>query len=189
MNSRTKFFALIIFMLGAMVANAVPLKTTVIADATAGIYKLIYRTAEAGKVKVSIYNADGDLVFTETLAHVESFTRPYNFSNLSQGEYSIVVEDKNGKTEEKVSYYFKKVQSIVEVTKIANEANKYLLSVENKDADLIDVKILDAESNILHQQSMTVNGKFSVVYNLTAIKGEITFEVVGSDGLIKTIKY
>jgi hypothetical protein len=36
---------------------------------------------------------------------------------------------------------------------------------------------------------MTVNGKFSVIYNLTAIKGEITFEVIGSDGLIKTIKY
>src|SRR5260221_13122888 len=101
MNSRTKFFALIIFMLGAMVANAVPLKTTVIADATAGIYKLIYRTAEAGKVKVSIYNADGDLVFTETLAHVESFTHLYNFSNLSQGEYSTIVEDKKEKTNKK----------------------------------------------------------------------------------------
>jgi hypothetical protein len=129
------------------------------------------------------------MIFTETLTHVESFSRPYNFSNLGQGEYTIVIEDKAGRTEEKVSYFFRKVESTVAVTKIANEANKYLLSVENKNADLIDVKIVDAESNILHEQSMTVNGKFSVIYNLTTIQGEITFVVIGSDGLIKTIKY
>jgi len=190
MNSKSKVLALVIFLFStAVFANTTPIKMLVVSDATRGVYKVVYRNAESGKVKVSIYTGSHELVFSETIANVESFVRPYNFSNLSQGAYTIVVEDKNGKTEEKVSYYFKKVQSIVEVTKIANEANKYLLSVENKDADLIDVKILDAESNILHQQSMTVNGKFSVIYNLTAIKGEITFEVIGSDGLIKTIKY
>ncbi|SRR5260221_3461073 len=189
MNSRTKFFALIIFMFGALVSNAAPLKVAVVSDATAGIYKLIYKTSEAGKVKVSIYNVGRELIFTETLLNVESFIRPYNFSNLSQGEYTIVVEDKNGKTEEKVNYFFKKVTSTVEVSKIANEANKYLLSVENKETDLIDVKILDGADNILHQQSMTVNGKFSVIYNLTKVKGEVTFQVTGSNGQTKTIKY
>jgi hypothetical protein len=176
-------------MFAAMVVNAASPLKTFISEATTGVYKLVYKTTGAGKVKVSIYDENRDLIFTETLTNVESFIRPYNFSNLSQGDYTIVVEDKTGKTEEKVAYYFKKVESAVEVTKIANEANKYLLSVENKETDLIDVKILDAERNILHEESMTVNGKFSVIYNLTTIKGEITFEVIGSDGLIKTIKY
>ena len=189
MNSRTKFFALVIFMFGAMIANASSLKMAVVSGATTGVYKLIYKGTEAGKVKVSIFNVNRDLIFTETLLNVESFIRPYNFSNLSQGEYTFVVEDKHGKTEEKVDFYFKKVQSTVEVSKIANELNKYLLSVENKEADLIDVKIIDSENNVLHQQAMTVNGKFSVIYNLSTVKGEITFEVTGSNGETKTIKY
>ncbi len=189
MNSTIKFFALILFVAGTFAAQAAPLKLAVISDATTGVYKLVYRAAEAGKVKVSILNSAQEIIFTETLSSVQSFVRPYNFSNLTQGEYTIVVEDKNGKTEEHVSYYFKKVESNVDVTKIANESRKYLLSVENKETDLIDVKIIDKSNNVLHQQSMTVTGKFSVIYNLTSVQGDVTFEVTGSNGAVKTFNY
>ncbi len=162
---------------------------TVVADATTGIYKVVYQSAEVGKVKISIFDETNGLVFTETLTNVESFARPYNLSNLTQGEYTIVVEDKNGRTEEKINYSFKKVESAVEVVKIANEANKYLLSIQNKETDLILVRIYDNESNLLHEQSMTVNGKFSVIYNLNKVKTAPTFVVTGSNGEPRTINY
>ena len=190
MKSMSKVLALVLFMFATAVANAnAPIKMTVISDATRGIYKVVYKTTEVGKVKVTIFAASHEMIFTETISNVESFVRPYNFNTLPQGEYTIVVEDKNGKTEEKVNHFFKKVESVVEVVKIANEANKYLLSVENKETDLIEVKIFDAASNLLHEQSMTVSGKFSVVYNLSKVKGDVTFEVTGSNGKTTTVKY
>jgi flagellar hook assembly protein FlgD len=190
MNTKTKMLTLVALMMSAVFSYAAsPIKMSVVSDATTGIYKVVYRSAEAGKVKVSILDANKELVFTETLNNVESFSRPYNFSNLSQGEYTIVVEDKNGKTEEKVSYHFVKVQSTIEVAKIGNEQNKYLLSVENKATDLIHVRILDVTGNVLHEQSMTVNGKFSVVYNLNKVKTAPIFEVSGSDGAMKTVNF
>jgi len=190
MNSKSKVLALVIFLFStAVFANTTPIKMLVVSDATRGVYKVVYRNAESGKVKVSIYTGSHELVFSETIANVESFVRPYNFSNLSQGAYTIVVEDKNGKTEEKVDYFFKKVESEVEVTKIANESNKYLLSVENRETDLIQVRIIDQNSNLLHEQSMTVNGKFSVIYNLNQVKGAVSFQVTGSNGNVKTIDF
>ena len=188
MNLKTAFFTLMMFVSG-VVAFGAPVKMTVVSDATRGIYKVVYKTSEMGKVKVSIFNDVRELVFVETITNVESFVRPYNFNSLPQGEYTIVVEDKNGRTEEKVNYFFKKVESKAEVTKIANEAGKYLVSIENKESDLIEVRIIDAENNVLHDQTMTVNGKFSVIYNLTKVKGEVSFEVIGSNGRIAAERY
>lgn len=189
MKFTSKILAFVLFMFSAAAFANAPVRMAVISDATRGVYKVVYKNAEAGKVKVSIFNSGRELVFTETLSNVDAFVRPYNFSNLSQGEYTIVIEDKNGKSEEKISYYFKKVESAVEVTKIANEANKYLLSIENKEADLIQVKILDAESNVLHEQTMNVHGKFSVIYNLNQVKGALSFQITGSNGKTTTIDY
>lgn len=190
MNAKSRIFAMVVFLFIAVVANAAsPVKMTVISDVTTGIFKVSYKSTEVGKVKVSIFNESQELVFTETLTNVESFVRPYNLSNLSQGEYTIVVEDKNGKNEQKVNYTFNKVESAVEVIKIANEANKYLLSVQNNESDLIQVRIYDNEHNLLHEQSMTVNGKFSVIYNLNKVKTAPTFVVTGSNGEPRTVNY
>jgi hypothetical protein len=190
MNSVSKVIALVVCMFSATVfAHAgSPIKTAVI-SATTGVYKVIYKSTETGNVKVSIFNASQVLVFTETLTNVSSFIRPYNFSDLSQGEYTIVVEDKNGKSEEKVSYHIVKVESTVAVAKIANQANKYILSVENTATDIVSVRIFDAAGTILHEQSMTVNGKFSVIYNLNQVKTAPIFEVTGTNGITKTIAF
>lgn len=190
MNAKSKIFAIGLFMISAVLVHAAsPVKMAILADATSGIYKVVYKAAEVGKVKISIFDEKHELIFTETLNNVESFVRPYNLSNLDQGQYTIVVEDKNGRTEEKVNYTFKKVESAVEITKIANELNKYLFTAQNTEADQIVVRIYDQESNLLHEQSMTVNGKVNVVFNLNEVKTTPTFVVTGSNGEMKTINY
>lgn len=189
MNAKSGIIAAVVFMFFAVLANGAPVKMSVSADVNSGIFKVTYKSNEAGKVKISIFGAAHELVFTETLARIESFVRPYNLSNLAQGEYTIVVEDRNGRSEEKIDYTFKKVSSAVEITKIANEADKYLLNIQNSERDLIQVRIYDNDGNLLHEQSMSVKGSFSVIYNLSKVKTNPVFEVTGSDGESKRINY
>jgi len=35
---------------------------------------------------------------------MDGFMRPYNFDGLPEGQYTIKVEDENGKTVEKINY-------------------------------------------------------------------------------------
>ncbi|HTJ51217.1 MAG TPA: hypothetical protein VL443_17270, partial [Cyclobacteriaceae bacterium] len=77
----------------------------------------------------------------------------------------------------------------IDVSKIANATNKYLLSIENKESDQIQVKIFDQAKNVIHEESITVNGKFAVVYNLNKLKSVPTFEVSGSSGVRKNFNF
>src|SRR6478609_6234017 len=68
------------------------------------VFKVIYKGENAGKVKLNIYNSTGEVVFTETLASVEGFIRPLNFSGLQSGDYTVELIDASGKRVEKISY-------------------------------------------------------------------------------------
>lgn len=153
-----------------------------------GIVMLIYKTTQVGNVKISILNSKDEVIFTESLK-MGSFTRPYNFNDQQQGDFKIVVEDKEGKTEKKFSYSVKKVESSIVVTKIVNAKNKFLLSVENKEPDQINVRILGDDKNVLHEESITVNGKLAVVFNVSETVTHPVFEVAGNSGDWKTFNF
>jgi hypothetical protein len=154
------------------------------------IVKVIYKSMAPGNVGVTIMNDRHQAIFAETIPNTASFARPYNLSELTTGKYFIVVEDKEGKTEKELTYAIrKKVESTIDVIKIANAHNKFLLSVENKEADQIQVRILDQDKNVIHEELLSVNGKFAIVYNLSRITGTVTFEVGGTSGNWKTFTY
>src|SRR5688572_10299134 len=67
-------------------------------------FKLSYTRSELSSVKVSIYNDNHDLVFTETIRKISSFIRPYNFSDLPEGEYTIEVSDGTSSVTKTVTY-------------------------------------------------------------------------------------
>lgn len=154
---------------------------------SSGIVKLLYK-GQTGSVKVSIVNGQSETIFSESLKG-PTFLRPYNLAEIGPGSYKLVIEDKDGKTEKNVSFAIKKVESIVDVSKIGNTKNKYLLSVENKSTDEIQVRVVDSDGNVLHDESITVNGKFAVVYNLDRVKSGLTFQVTGSSGVEKTFSF
>jgi hypothetical protein len=164
-------------------------KVTIQSDLGYGIYSLVYKTPVPENVKVLILNDKGDVIFKESLAKTMSFSRPYNFSDQPAGEFTIVVEDKDGKTERKIMYAIKKVGSSVDVSRIANASNKYLLVIDNKEADQIQVKIVDKGKNVVYEESIMVNGRYAVVYNLDKLNTAPTFEVASSDGIWKTFSF
>jgi hypothetical protein len=166
---------------------------SIVPTANANVYSISYKTREVGKVKISIYNKSNQLLFTETLTEVASFNRPYNFSELSEGEYTIVLEDKNGKQVEKVNYFMNKVKSLISITEVVNSENKYMLNVTNNGTDAVSVRIYDSAENLLHTQEVEVTGHFSLIYNLSKVKpaysSQITFEVITSRGDIERITF
>ncbi len=106
---------------------------------------------------------------------------------MKPGEYSIEVVDGTSKQVQKVVYGLPAAAQRVHVARLTNEANKYLLSVANQGA--INVKIIDGSNNIVHDQTLNVEGMIGLVYNLKAVEGTPTFEVTDAAGNTKVVRY
>ncbi len=65
-----------------------------------GTFTVHYQGDQTGKVLVAIYDNKKNLLFTEVILNVNMFSRPYNFTGLPSGEYSVIIEDTTGKQEE-----------------------------------------------------------------------------------------
>jgi len=59
-------------------------------------FRLLYKGAEQSDVKVLILNDENQIVFAEKIKNTDGFARPYNFTNLPEGHYSIQIKDNAG---------------------------------------------------------------------------------------------
>lgn len=146
------------------------------------LVKLFYRGEQSGKVKVTIYNDNGDLVFTETMKHIEHFMRPYNFEALPYGEYTIELSDETGKRYEKISHRAADASRTAHVTRLKGVESKFLLTVPNKGKDKLKIRIYDRDDRLVFEEDRLIEGDFAKVYNLEEIAGDHTFEIVDQEG-------
>lgn len=151
------------------------------------VFRVIYKSENPSKVKLSVYNAASEVVFTENMGSVGGFIRPLNFSGLAFGEYTIELTDASGKKTEKVSYGPAKVATNVHVAKLA-QADKFLLSVTNNGKETITVKIFDNANNLVHSSSKVVTGEYAQLFSTKDIQG-VTFEISNSAGTLKTLRF
>ncbi len=109
---------------------------------------------------------------------------------MTEGEYTVVLEDKNGKQSEKISYTVNHVTSFVSVSPVANQDGKYRLNVYNNGSENVDVRIFTQEGLLVHDQVLNVNGNYALIYNLKQVTSPaFTFEVTTSNGNVKTVKF
>lgn len=150
------------------------------------VVKLFYRGEQTGKVKVTIFNAKGNVVFREVMQDTEHFMRPYNFSSLPYGDYTIELSDASGKRYQKVTH--KRVSDrIAHLTRLGKGENKYMLAVPSRGKDVITVRIYDASDRMLLEEVQTIDGNFAKVYNLSAVGSLSTFVVVNGEGKINRL--
>lgn len=188
MNS--KISALFIGFIFSFAAQAATPTLLVKAADKASVFNIHYNSAESSSVRVSILDGKNQTVFTEVLANVTSFVRPYNFSELNEGEYTIVVEGKNGKQAEKINYEAQKVTSYIHVMAMAGQSNKFLLSIANNGEESVMVRIYGQRAELLHEQRLNVTGGFSQIYDLNKVKAAgVTFEVATAGGKVHTITF
>lgn len=151
------------------------------------IVKIFYRSENSNKsdkVKVTIYDASSKAVFTEEIKRKSTFIRPYNLENLPYGEYTIVLEDKNGRTEEKVMFAKESVDVRASIIH-KKESRKAMVTVFSSGETEVTYSVLDINNNVLYSKSEKVNGQAAKYFNLEKVKGAVTVQVSDSQGLLK----
>jgi hypothetical protein len=155
-------------------------------SAGSSLVKVLYKAEQSGSVKISIFNEDKDLIFSESLRSVNGFVRPYNFDGLPAGLYTVQLEDKEGMRSKQIDYTAGKIEKHVSIVKLT-EPGKYLLSINSKASDRISVNVYNENSELIHSQMKDVEHSFAEVLNLKDINN-FTIEVADSRGLLKSIK-
>jgi hypothetical protein len=151
------------------------------------LFRLYYQSAKVQNVKVSVLGENGNKIFDETISKTDRFARAYNFKELSEGQYTIAVEDENGKTSEKVNYKTK-IEKSVKISKMPNTENKFSLIVSSSKKDVVTISVFDGESNLVHSETQEINGSFAKIYNIKGMDS-FSFEVTDSNGIVKSVRY
>jgi len=151
------------------------------------VFRVIYKSENSSKVKLSVYNAKSEVVFTETMSSTGGFIRPLNFSGLAFGDYTIELADADGKKVEKVSYQPVKSTAQVHVAKLS-QPDKFLMSVTNGATETITVRIFDEYNSLIHISSKEVTGDYAQLFSVKDLEG-VTFEISNKAGTLKTISF
>jgi hypothetical protein len=180
-HMNTKSIALVLFLSITLSSFA---KTIVsVTPAAASVYNVNYKSLETGRVKISIFNERNTMVFSEVLNNVASFNRPYNFSELQAGVYTIVLEGKDGKQIQTITHTVNKPSTFISVKEVASAVKKYQVNVISSTTETVSVRIYNATSDLIHEETMTVNGFSGFIFDLNQIKSNnITFEVSTASG-------
>ncbi len=152
------------------------------------VYSLIYKASEAGKVKVSIYNSQGNVIYSEIHHQVNGFARPYNFKELPYGKYTIQTVDGKGSSECLVNHQKAYSQLTVRIMKVPNQDNKYLVMASGTNEN-IQLNIYDAVNQLIYNESIRMAGNFGQLYSLPNIKGGCAFEVIHQNGSVQRMQY
>ncbi len=146
------------------------------------VVKLFYRGEECGTVKVAIYNQKGHVVYREVLEDTEDFMRPYNFSALPSGKYTIELTDKFGTKSRSVEHGLRDNSMVVKLTRLSKNEHKYVLSVPDQGAESLVVRIYDRNNKMVYETTERVNGDFARMYNLNKIRGYHMIHVTDDKG-------
>jgi hypothetical protein len=152
-------------------------------------FKVFYKGTSLNKVTVNIYDAKGAKLFSDNLGFQENFVRPYNFSELAEGNYTIELVDGLGKQLESVSYSKGKVEKLGTLIKMADGSGKYLLIVPSKGRDVLKVTITDASGEVVYQNEESVESDFAKIFDLKSISKDFTLSITDSKGATKHIHY
>jgi hypothetical protein len=158
------------------------------------VYRLMYQSAIQGLVKVSIYDASGALMLTERIQNQTGFIRPYNFSALPVGEYTIEVSDGSEKTTRQIFHGISSLnesndnQVKVSVQSLGDN-QKYALSVLGE-CRSVEVKIYDAYNNLVFTELVAEPGNFRKVYDFSKIKLQnFTFVVENATSILHSASF
>src|SRR5687768_4911906 len=182
-----------LFVMGAVAVfgNDEPKKAGVAVLPVKGaeVFKVVYKNESAGKVKLSLYNANSEIVYSESFNNTAGFILPLNFSKLSYGTYKLELVDANGKSEEEIVYQPLKNSDHIRIARLTNSEGRFLVSVMSPSKEQVTVKIFDNSNNLLHTEVKSIDGAFAQVYKIENLRGACTFEISDAAGNIKTVQF
>ncbi len=183
MNKTLSFLAALLVITSATFAKTPDNPTSSISVRKYGAtIKLLYKGTTQNDVKVLIINDDNQIVFTEKIRATDGFIRPYNFSNLPQGNYSFALIDSKGRQTEQVDYRIERPRKLMHVARVSGTTDKFVLSVPNQGPEKLFVTIYDDMNRVLYSGKENITGDFARIYNLKDHEGKVTFEISDSKG-------
>ena len=150
--------------------------------------KLFYKSEKASKVRVTIYDDNNNIVLTDNIRKMDGFVRPYNFSALPEGDYKIEVADESGKQVSRLDYHKAKFKKIAHLIKL-QDSEKYMLMLSNRGEDVVQVKILDNQKNVVYEGSESIMNDFSKIFDLNKLNGDFSFEITDKSGTVLSLSY
>lgn len=140
------------------------------------IVKLVYKNESLANVKVSISDEKGSAVYSEELISVHGFIRPYNFSELPKGNYTICVIDGNGEDIEKVCY--KDKPWLTHMSQLATDENKVMVSVPQQGESEFSVHVYDHNDRLVYSEKQQTNKEYGKVFDLKDLEQGATIHLL-----------
>ncbi|MBX2957865.1 MAG: T9SS type A sorting domain-containing protein [Cyclobacteriaceae bacterium] len=188
--------ALVVFSALTTLAKDDPNNTGLfVISGKSGVYKLIYEGEKPSALTLTIFDNQGKVVYAETVRNLKGFIRPVNFKGMASGTYIIQVKNGDQKMEAVVEYAPQVAKAEVSAKKAAVhakviEANKFAIMIANQGKETVEVRIFDAQQDLVNSYRETVTGSYGKVFNLSKVESNsFTFEVYTSAGLIDRIKF
>ncbi len=152
-------------------------------------FHMFYKAAKLSDVKIFIRNERNDLVFTETIRKTDGFVRPYNFTQLEDGEYTVEVIDCTHRQVQKITHGMKPSDKLAHVVRVSPTENKFLLTLPNKVHNIISVKIYGDKHQLVYEELLEITDDLAKLYNLNQINDNFSFEITDGEGNVKVLSY
>jgi len=186
MNKPLSLLAILLIS-GITFANAFDNPTTrMVVLKNGSTFRLLYQGTEQSDVKVLILNDENQILFTEKIKNTDGFARPYNFSNLPEGHYSIQIKDNAGVRTETVSHQIKIEEKTMHLLRL-DGTGKYVLSVPNQGKQDLSITIFNDMNEVLYESDEKINGDFARIYNLGDQSSKFRFVVADGKGMTKSV--
>ncbi|UII33842.1 hypothetical protein LVD17_08445 [Fulvivirga ulvae] len=155
------------------------------------VYRVLFMGKGDAKTIINIWNAENRLVFTETIKKVNAFVRPYNFSQMPDGVYTLEVIE--GNTISKKMIYHGSVApsndvpvdlNIVKVAPLTGKEDVYKLTIIQSGETKANIRILNADEKVVYSSAESFERAFCKLYNFKRMAKKATIEVE-IDGEVK----
>ena len=157
-------------------------KTTGLAVVKKGesTFNVYYQPAGVTNAKVYIHDSNGKEIYSETVKKTDGFIRPYTFSELDLGEYTVTVVDGEETFTKKLVYELTSVKKLARVAKV--EDGKFLVSIPSSFyTGPADIKIYN-DGELVHTHHVNTTTDFSQIFNVKKLSGAISLVVVDGKG-------
>jgi hypothetical protein len=151
------------------------------------IFKVIYKSNDISKVKVTISDSEGGKIFSEELISTNGFIRPYNFSELPKGDYTVCVIDKVGEKTEKVC--FRNEPWAAHIAAVKGDRKKVIVAVPRRSAKDFSILIFDKNEELVYNETPQAEQEYAKVFNLKSLEDGATLHLVNhSTGEAKSFR-
>jgi len=137
-------------------------------------YKLVYPVKKTEQVRIRIYDDENRLLLSEKVENHKGFMKSYDFSNLSDGMYTINIQSPSGVISKEVYHRYQKDDIDFSVERNPdNESFRLVVSGVRKEPVFVD--IMDENRERIYEDTVDVGKSFSRTYRF---KGRVPENVL-----------